>query len=228
MNSLNIYFDHTLLKPDAKKSDIIKLCEEAKKYSFYSVCVNSCYTGLAASSLKDSSVKVTSVVGFPLGAMASDAKAYEADAACSAGADEIDMVINIGALKDGDTEYVTDDIAAVSSICTDNDAVLKVIIETCLLTDDEIVSACRAAERAGADFVKTSTGFASPPEGKTSGATVRDVKLMRSAVSDNIKIKASGGIHSLAQAHSLIEAGADRLGASTSVNIMEEYLRYLT
>ena len=228
MNSLNIYFDHTLLKPDAKKSDIIKLCEEAKKYSFYSVCVNSCNTGLAASFLKDSSVKVTSVVGFPLGAMASDAKAYEADATCAAGADEIDMVINIGALKDGDTEYVTDDIAAVSSICTDNDAVLKVIIETCLLTDDEIVSACRAAERAGADFVKTSTGFASPPEGKTSGATVRDVKLMRSAVSDNIKIKASGGIHSLAQAHSLIEAGADRLGASASVNIMEEYLRYLT
>lgn len=228
MKNLNKYFDHTLLKPDARRIDIKKLCQEAQKYSFYSVCVNSCHTKLAAQLLKSSSVKVTSVIGFPLGAMAADAKAYEADAVCTAGTDEIDMVINIGAVKEGDRERVTDDIAAVSSICSDNDVVLKVIIETCLLTDEEIVQACRAAEKAGADFVKTSTGFAAAPEGKTSGATVHDVRLIRSAVSDGIKIKASGGIHTLAQAHSLIEAGADRLGASASVSIMEEYLRYLT
>lgn len=223
----NTYFDHTLLKPDATGEDIKRLCDEAKKHSFYSVCVNSCYVSLAHEELRGSGIKVTSVVGFPLGMMKSSAKAYETDKACEDGAEEIDMVINVGALKSGDYAYVQDDIAAVASMCYEHDAILKVIIETCLLTDEEIVQACKIAERAGADFVKTSTGFATLPAGsgkETNGATVHDVKLMRESVSSNIRIKASGGIHTLADALALIDAGAGRLGCSASVSIMEEYL----
>ena len=224
----NTYFDHTLLKPDATEDDIRRLCEEAKKYSFYSVCVNSCYVSLAHEELRGSGIKVTSVVGFPLGMMDSSAKAYETDKACEDGAEEIDMVINVGALKSGNYSYVQDDIAAVAAMCYEHDAILKVIIETCLLSDEEIVQACKLAERSGADFVKTSTGFASLPAGSakaTNGATVHDLKLMRESVSGDIRIKASGGIHTLADALALIDAGAGRLGCSDSVNIMEEYLK---
>ena len=229
MQPLNTYFDHTLLKPDAVRADIEKLCEQAKQYHFYSVCVNSCHVRLAGRILEGTGIKVASVVGFPLGAMETSAKAYETDIACENGADEIDMVINIGAVKEGRFDFAEDDIAAVVSICHDHNAVLKVIIETCLLTDEEIIKACEIAEAAGADFVKTSTGFAKKTDGSSpGGASVHAVKLMRAAVSESVKIKASGGIHTLAQANALIEAGADRLGCSASVDIMEEYLRYLT
>jgi deoxyribose-phosphate aldolase len=228
MKPLNKFFDHTLLKPDATRADIEKLCEEARKYQFYSVCVNSCFVRLAGELLKDTGIEITAVVGFPLGAMETSAKAFEADIACTDGAGEIDMVINIGAIKEGNFDIAAGDIAAVASICSDHDAVLKVIIETCLLTDDEIIRACETAEEAGADFVKTSTGFAKSPDGSPGGATVNAVKLMRSAVSEDIKIKASGGIHTLAEASALIEAGADRLGCSASARIMEEHVSYLT
>lgn len=224
MRPLNTYFDHTMLKPDATTRDIKLLCNEAKEYSFYSVCVNSCHVSEAHEYLRGSNVKITSVVGFPLGAMESSSKAYEADAACLNGADEIDMVMNIGAMKEGNYKYVSDDIAAVASVCYDNDVHLKVIIETCLLTDDEIIKACEISEKAGADFVKTSTGFSKTPDGQPGGATVHAVKLMRASVSDNIRIKASGGIHTLAEANALIEAGAGRLGCSASVDIMKEYI----
>ena len=238
----NTYFDHTLLKPQATVDDIRKLCDEAKEYSFYSVCVNSCYVKDAFEFLRGSGVKVTSVVGFPLGSMESSAKAYETDKACEDGAEEIDMVINVGMLKAGNLRAVRDDIAAVATACYDHDAILKVILETCLLTDEEIVSACKIAEECGAEFVKTSTGFASlPPSPKsgdivvcdkngnstkktTIGATVHDVKLMRNSVSKQMRIKASGGIHTLADAMALIDAGAGRLGCSASVSIMKEYL----
>lgn len=221
----NTYFDHTLLKPEATAGDIRKLCDEAKEYSFYSVCVNSCYVKDAFEFLRGSDVKVTSVVGFPLGAMESSAKAYETDKACEDGAEEIDMVINVGLLKAGDLKAVKDDIDAVASICYDYDAILKVIIETCLLTDEEIRTVSKIAEECGAEFVKTSTGFARPMEGKTtSGATLHDVQLMRESVSEHMRIKASGGIHTLADAMALIDAGAGRLGCSASVSIMKEYL----
>lgn len=228
MRPLNTYFDHTLLKPDAVSRDIKLLCSQAMHYSFYSVCVNSCHVSEAYEYLRNSNVKITSVVGFPLGAMETSSKAYEADSACRNGADEIDMVINIGAMKEGNYKYVSDDISAVASACYDNDAHLKVIIETCLLTDEEIIKACEIAEKAGADFVKTSTGFSNTPDGGPGGATVHAIKLMRTAISDSVKIKASGGIHTLAQANALIQAGADRLGCSASVDIMKEYLSYLT
>lgn len=216
MKPFNKYFDHTLLAPDATENDIRKLCGEAARYDFYSVCVNSCYAGLAAEMLKGTDVKVASVVGFPLGAMDTDAKLFEADCACRAGASEIDMVINIGALKEGRDEYVLDDIAAVVAASNQYGAIVKVIIETCLLTDDEKKKACLLAMDAGAAFVKTSTGFSN------GGATVEDVKLMRSAVGDKMKIKASGGIRDRAAAMAMIEAGADRLGASASVAIFKE------
>ena len=217
-----------MLKPDATTEDIKKLCDEAKKYCFYSVCVNSSYVKLAYDQLTGSGTKVTAVAGFPLGAMDSLAKAYEANIACENGAEEIDMVINVGALKEGRDKYVASDISEVKSVCYDHDAILKVILETCLLTDDEIVRVCKLAENAGAEFIKTSTGFASAPNGSSGGATVHDVQLIRRSVSDHIRIKASGGIHTLAQANALIEAGAGRLGCSASVSIMEEYLDYLT
>ena len=209
---LNKYIDHTLLKPEASEEQILKLCDEALEYDFYSVCVNSCYVPLAVEKLAGSDVKVAAVAGFPLGAMSTSSKVFEAREAVEAGASEIDMVINVGALKEGRYEYVLHEIAALVDVCP----CLKVIIETCLLTDEEIVKACELAAAAGADFVKTSTGFS------TGGATPEDVALMRRVVGDKAKIKASGGIKTLADAKKFIELGADRLGCSAGVQIMKE------
>lgn len=226
---LNKYFDHTLLKPEATCQQIEKLCDEALKYDFYSVCVNSCYVPPACERLADSDVKVAAVVGFPLGAMSTGAKVYEAREAVDAGAAEIDMVINVGALKEGRYDYVRNEIAALVDVChgypitygepSCDGALLKVILETCLLTDDEIVKACQLAVEAGADFVKTSTGFS------TGGATKEAVVLMREAVGEKAKIKASGGIRTLSDALKFIELGADRLGCSAGVKIMDEYAK---
>ena len=211
------YFDHTNLKPEATEADIKNLCEEATEYGFASVCVNSGYTAIAADCLEDTDVDVCTVVGFPLGAMSTKAKAFEAKQAVEDGADEIDMVINIGALKEGEDDYVVFDISEVRKACGD-EVLLKVIIETCLLTEDEKRRACLAAVEAGADFVKTSTGFS------TGGATVPDVKLMKEIVGKDALVKASGGIRDLKTAKAMIEAGANRLGTSATVEIMKEYL----
>ncbi len=210
---LNKYIDHTLLKADATKEQITKLCNEAKQYNFASVCVNTCYVPLCKELLKDSDVKVCCVVGFPLGAMDSDSKAYEAKKAVENGAGEVDMVINIGALKDKNYDYVTKDIEKV--VNASKPSIVKVIIETCLLTDEEKVEACKCALNAKAAFVKTSTGFS------TAGATVEDVALMRKTVGNNCKVKAAGGIRSYEDAMKMIEAGADRLGCSAGIKIME-------
>lgn len=213
---LNKYIDHTLLKPEATSKDIINLCNEAIKYDFYSVCVNSSYVALAKACLKDFSVKVTSVCGFPLGMMETSAKAYESDMAMMQGADEIDMVINIGRLKDKDYDYVLEEIMTIAEIVHDYDGILKVIIETCMLTNEEKIMACQLAVRGNADFVKTSTGFS------TDGVTVNDVKLMSKTVGSFAKVKASGGIRDKKTALAMIEAGADRLGVSASVGIVSE------
>lgn len=210
---LNKYIDHTLLKPEATEEQILKLCDEALEYDFYSVCVNSCYVPLAIDKLSGSDVKVAAVAGFPLGAMSTASKVFEAREAVEAGASEIDMVINVGALKEGRYEYVLHEITALVDVCP----CLKVIIETCLLTDEEIVKACELAVEAGADFVKTSTGFS------TGGATSEDVALMRETVGNKAKVKASGGIRTLADAEKFVELGADRLGCSAGVQIMKEY-----
>lgn len=208
------YIDHTNLNPAATAKDIEKLCAEAREYGFASVCVNSSRAALAASLLKDSGVSVCCVVGFPLGAMSTEAKAFEARKAAAAGASEIDMVINVGFLKDGDIKAAEDDIRAVVDAVPGT--VVKVIIETCLLDDEEKIAACRAAEAAGAKFVKTSTGFS------TGGASVEDVCLMKNAVSAAVKIKASGGIRDAETARAMIEAGAERLGTSRSIAICRE------
>lgn len=214
---LNKYFDHTLLKADATAEQIDKLCEEALKYDFYSVCVNSCNVAQCRDALRDSDVKIAAVVGFPLGASTTAAKAFETEEACRDGACEIDMVINIGALKEGGEDYVCHDIKAVVDKAAQYDAIVKVIIETCLLTEDEKRLACRLSQDAGAAFVKTSTGFS------TGGATAEDVALMRSCVGDSMQVKASGGIRDLATVSKMIEAGADRIGASASTVIMDAY-----
>ena len=207
------YIDHTLLKPEASREQIRAVCEEAKQYHFASVCVNPCWVPLIAEELKGSGVSVCCVIGFPLGASLSSVKAFEAREAVAAGAQEIDMVINVGAVKSGDWELVRDDIAAVNA--AKGDAKLKVIIETCLLTDEEKVRVCEIAKETGADFVKTSTGFS------TGGATVQDVALMRKTVGPEMGVKASGGIRTLEDALAMIEAGASRLGASAGVKIIE-------
>ncbi len=211
---MNLYIDHTLLKPEATETDIKKLCAEAREYQFYSVCINSSYVELASMELSGSQTKVCAVVGFPLGAMELNSKAFEADQACLHGATEIDMVIHVGALKEGRFDYVANDIAAVVSVASDYDAKVKVILETCLLTKEEIVKACELAVQAGADFVKTSTGFS------TGGATVADVALMRATVGDLAQVKASGGIRDINKAKEMIAAGADRLGTSASIAIV--------
>ncbi len=210
------YIDHTLLKPDATEEQIRNLCEEAKTYHFASVCVNPSYVALAAKELAGTDVKVDSVVGFPLGATMPDVKAYEASLAIEAGAQEIDMVINIGALKSGRDDLVREDIGEVVKTAHDQGALVKVIIETALLTGEEKVRACRLAKAAGADFVKTSTGFG------PGGATVEDVRLMRETVGLEMGVKAAGGIRSAEKAIAMIEAGATRIGASAGVRIVEE------
>jgi deoxyribose-phosphate aldolase len=206
-------FDHTILKADATRKDVKRVCDEAMAYSFCSVCVNSYYVPYVANLLHGSDVKICSVVGFPLGAMSTRAKALEAKIAVMDGADEIDMVINVGALKDRDYSVVLEDIKAVKEAC--GERILKVIIETCLLTDDEKVKACELAKEAGADFVKTSTGFS------TAGANVEDVRLMRETVGPDMGVKASGGIHDKEFAKELVDAGANRLGTSATIEIVE-------
>ena len=206
-------FDHTILKADATRKDVKRVCDEAMAYSFCSVCVNSYYVPYVANLLHGSDVKICSVVGFPLGAMSTRAKALEAKIAVMDGADERDMVINVGALKDRDYSVVLEDIKAVKEACGEH--ILKVIIETCLLTDDEKVKACELAKEAGADFVKTSTGFSS------AGAKVEDVRLMRETVGPDMGVKASGGIHDKEFAKELVDAGANRLGTSATIEIVE-------
>ena len=211
---LNRYFDHTLLKPDATSAGIEKLCAEAKQYQFASVCVNPDFVSLAAKLLKDSGVAVCTVIGFPLGANVPEIKALEAKRAVLDGATEVDMVINVSKAKDGDFDYVEKEIRLIKESI--GNILLKVILETCLLTDEEIVKACIASKNAGADFVKTSTGFSK------GGATVHAVKLMRETVGQDLGVKASGGIHTKEETLAMIEAGASRIGASASVAIMNE------
>ena len=205
--------DHTLLKPDAMARQIESLCFEAKEYEFASVCVNSVFVSLAAELLKESPVKVCTVVGFPLGASLTAVKAYEARHAIENGATEVDMVIPIGLLKGRDILAVFDDITEVAAVCHDRDALCKVIIETALLSDEEKVIACTIAKRAGADFVKTSTGFGG------GGATPEDVALMREVVGEGMGVKASGGVRNYESAQKIVEAGANRIGASAGVAI---------
>ncbi|WP_458110740.1 deoxyribose-phosphate aldolase [Bacillus sp. PK6-013] len=206
--------DHTLLKPDAVTSEIEALCKEARVYDFASVCVNPCWVKLCAELLKDSEVKVCTVIGFPLGAASPETKAFETRQAIADGAGEVDMVINIGALKDRDTGTVEYDIRAVTDAAVGK-ALVKVIIETSLLTDEEKRLACGLAVKAGADFVKTSTGFSG------GGATVQDIKLMREAVGPDIGVKASGGVRDKESALAMVEAGATRIGASAGVSIVK-------
>ena len=211
---INKFIDHTVLSEDADEKKIDKLIAEAKEHDFASVCVNSCWTKKCAEALKDSDVNVCIVVGFPLGAMDTKSKAFETKTAIENGADEIDMVINVGWLKSGRYSDVEDDIREVKKACGDKH--LKVIIECCLLTDEEKVKACELSERAGADFVKTSTGFSK------SGATVEDVALMRKTVGDRLGVKAAGGIRDGKTAVAMIKAGASRLGCSAGIKIIEE------
>lgn len=206
--------DHTLLRADATKEDIAKLTEEAKRYEFASVCVNPAWVAYSAEQLAGTQVNVCTVIGFPLGAATTAVKAYETKDAIANGADEVDMVINIGALKAQDYELVEKDIKAIVEAASGK-ALVKVIIEACLLTDEEKVQACELAVKAGADFVKTSTGFS------TGGATREDVALMRRTVGQRAGVKASGGVRSLEDMNSMIEAGATRIGASSGVQIME-------
>jgi deoxyribose-phosphate aldolase len=208
--------DHTLLKPEASESDIKKLCNEAIQFGFASVCVNPTWVKKAAEFLKGSNIPVCTVIGFPLGATLPDVKAFETRRAIFNGAREVDMVINIGALKSGDDCAVEDDIRAVATAAHENGILCKVIIETALLTDDEKVRACLASKNAGADFVKTSTGFAK------GGATVEDVNLMRRTVGRSLGVKASGGVKGIDDARAMFEAGATRIGASVGVKIAQE------
>ncbi|WP_424245157.1 deoxyribose-phosphate aldolase [Elusimicrobium posterum] len=210
---INKLIDHTILKADAPAQDIKKLCEEALKYDFASVCVNPCWVKMCAEILKGSDVKVCTVIGFPLGANTSEVKVFEAQDALKNGAQELDLVINIGAVKSGDYETVFHDIKLIRNIS--NDFILKVIFETCLLTNEEKIKVCDLCVCAGADFVKTSTGFS------TGGATVEDVKLMREHIKPEMKVKASGGIRDLETLNKMVEAGAERIGTSSGVKIME-------
>lgn len=213
--NISKYIDHTILKADVKKEEIKKICDEAKEYGFFSVCVNGSNVAFAYNELKETDVKVAAVVGFPLGAMTTEAKAFETKDVIEKGAKEIDMVINIGALKEGNEEEVLEDIKAVVD-AAGNKAIVKVIIETCLLTKEEKILACNLAKKAGAHFVKTSTGFS------TGGATVEDIKLMRETVGPEIGVKASGGVRDLSTVLAMIEAGATRIGASASVSIVKD------
>lgn len=213
MEKLNKFIDHTLLKADASDEQIKKLCEEAKTYDFMSVCVNTSNVKYAAELLNGTDVKVCCVVGFPLGAMSIEAKVYEAETAIKDGANEVDMVINVGKIKSKDWDYVREDVEKVVNACKGK-ALTKVIIETCLLTDEEKVKACVLSKEVGADFVKTSTGFS------TGGATVEDVALMRKTVGAEMGVKASGGVRTYEDAIKMIEAGATRIGTSNGVAIV--------
>jgi len=210
------YIDHTVLKPDATRDEILKICEEGARYGFASVCINPTWVRDAACALRGSGVKVCTVIGFPLGANLPDTKAYEARRAIFDGATELDMVINIGALKSGDDALVLRDIASVVTVAHEVNLICKVILETALLTDDEKVRACLLSKEAGADFVKTSTGFSK------GGATAADVALMRRIVGGEMGVKASGGVKDLQQAQEMIRAGATRIGASVGVKIVQE------
>lgn len=207
------YFDHTILKAEATEAQVAKICEEALANQFASVCVNQYYTKFVAEKLKGSGVDVCTVVGFPLGMSDTRVKAFETKAAIEDGATEIDMVINVGALKDGKYDYVQNEIKTLKDVCG-KDIVLKVIIETCLLTDEEKKKACELSALAGADFVKTSTGFS------TGGAKAEDVVLMRRTVGEALGVKASGGIHTAEEAQCMIDAGASRLGTSATLAII--------
>jgi deoxyribose-phosphate aldolase len=207
--------DHTLLRPEATRADILQLCREAREYNFASVCLNAYWVPIAASELVGTDVKVCTVVGFPLGATSTEAKIGETEAALRAGAQEIDMVQNIGALRGDDDRAVEEEIALVAAACHRHGAIVKVIIETSLLSDDQKIASCRLAQMAGADFVKTSTGFSS------SGATVHDVELMRRAVGPEMGVKASGGIRTLDDLLKMLAAGATRIGASAGVKMVE-------
>jgi len=211
---INTYIDHTLLKPTASKNEIIQLCDEAINYNFFSVCVNSCYVSLAKQQLQNTKVKVCSVIGFPLGAMSTEAKVNEAKIALEDGADEIDMVMNLGYLKSQDFENVYKDVEAVKRIMPNN--ILKVILETCYLEEDELIKASELAIKGGADFIKTSTGFG------TRGASLEDIKLMKSVAKDTTKIKASGGIKDAKTAINYINSGAQRLGTSSGIAILKD------
>ena len=210
---LNKYIDHTILKATASSADVQKLCEEAIEYKFYSVCVNGCYVADAKHLLQGTDVKVAAVVGFPLGAMTTAAKVFEAKEAVENGASEIDMVINVAKLKDGEFKFVENEIRQIKEAIGDN--VLKVIIETCYLTDEEKVKACELSLAAKADFVKTSTGFG------TGGATYEDIKLMKSVVGNNAKVKASGGVRDKETAQKYVDLGAERLGTSSGIEIVK-------
>lgn len=205
--------DHTLLKAESSQDQIKKLCQEAKTYDFFSVCVQPTWISLCKEELAGSGVKIATVIGFPLGANTTETKVFEAKDAIEKGADEIDMVINIGALKSGQDQLVEDEIRAIKEAIGDH--ILKVIIETCLLTEDEKIRACQLTLKAGGDYVKTSTGFS------TGGAKLEDVKLMKDQVKDRAKVKASGGIRDFATAKKMLEAGAERLGVSAGIAIVE-------
>ena len=210
---LNKYIDHTILKATASSADVQKLCEEAIEHEFYSVCVNGCYVADARHLLQGTDVKVAAVVGFPLGAMTTASKVFEAKEVIENGASEIDMVINVAKLKDGEFDYVENEIRLIKEAIGNN--VLKVIIETCYLTDEEKVKACELSLVAKADYVKTSTGFG------TGGATYEDVKLMKSVVGDNAKVKASGGVRDKETAQKYVDLGAERLGTSSGIEIVK-------
>ena len=213
MKNLSRYIDHTLLKADATENEVIKLCNEAKEYDFFSVCINPGFVEIAAKELSESNVAVCTVIGFPLGASTPETKAFETRDAIQKGAVEVDMVINISKLKDKKDEEVLKDIKAVVD-AADKKALVKVIIETCLLTDEEKERACKLAKDAGADFVKTSTGFS------TGGATKEDIALMRKTVGTEMGVKASGGVRTYEDAVTMIESGATRIGASASIAIV--------
>ncbi|MBM6727470.1 deoxyribose-phosphate aldolase [Megamonas funiformis] len=212
--NINKLIDHTALKPNTTKDEILKLLDEAKTYDFASVCVNPCWIELAHQKLKHTDVKVCTVIGFPLGANTTEVKIFEAKDAIEKGAQEIDMVINVAMLKDKEYDYVENEIHQIVEVAKDK-ALVKVIIEACLLTDEEKIKACELSQKAGADFVKTSTGFS------TGGATVHDVALMRKTVGTDMGVKASGGVHTHEEALAMIEAGANRIGASAGVKLLK-------
>lgn len=212
--NINKLIDHTALKPNTNKESILKLIAEAKTYDFASVCVNPCWVALAHQELKNTDIKVCTVIGFPLGANTTEVKVFETKDAIEKGAQEIDMVINIAMLKDKEYDYVENEIHQIVEAAKDK-AIVKIIIETCLLTDEEKIKACELSQKAGADFVKTSTGFS------TGGATVHDIALMRKTVGAEMGVKASGGVHTHEEALAMVETGATRIGASAGVKLLK-------